>query len=413
MPKKFLTILVLAASIGFGLAGSLLITPPAQAQAAGAKVGEKVGKLLQDALNASKQGKNTQALAKLKEADAVGGKSGLEQLKIAEMYGYVYLQQKNYPAAAAAYERTLNSGQLTPAQTNDRIKQIAQLSFPKDVKKTIEYTTRWLKATGSKDPDMYAMLGQAYQIGGDDKKAISATEIAMRNAQAAGKRPDENWLRILLKSYGNLNDAAAVNRLTTTLVTLYPTKDNWNLLSSALRKQAAGDDRIALNVYRLMTELDLMDKPQLYSDSAIVSMDSGLPGEAVRTMELGYAKKVLGGADDARNQRIMNDARTRLKAQQQTLSKLQQTAASSKQGLAELQLAEVLMSYGQTDQAVAAAKRALQKGGLPDTDDAWMLIGRGSVAKKDGAEARKAFAQVKGQELNSIAKLWNIYSAKL
>ena len=130
-------------------------------------------------------------------------------------------------------------------------------------------------------------------------------------------------------------------------------------------------------------------------------------------MELGYAKKVLGGADDARNQRIMNDARTRLKAQQQTLSKLQQTAASSKQGLAELQLAEVLMSYGQTDQAVAAAKRALQKGGLPDTDDAWMLIGRGSVAKKDGAEARKAFAQVKGQELNSIAKLWNIYSAKL
>jgi tetratricopeptide (TPR) repeat protein len=129
-------------------------------------------------------------------------------------------------------------------------------------------------------------------------------------------------------------------------------------------------------------------------------------------MELGSNKKVLS-ADDARNQRIINDARTRLKAQQQTLPKLQQAAASSKQGLAELQLAEVLMSYGQTDQAVAAAKRALQKGGLPDTDDAWMLVGRGSVAKKNGAEARKAFAQVKGQELGSIAKLWNIYTSKL
>jgi hypothetical protein len=35
------------------------------------------------------------------------------------------------------------------------------------------------------------------------------------------------------------------------------------------------------------------------------------------------------------------------------------------------------------------------------------------VAKKNGTEARKAFGQVKGQELNSIAKLWNIYSAKL
>jgi tetratricopeptide (TPR) repeat protein len=328
------------------------------------------------------------------------------------MYGYVYLQQKNYPAAAAAYERTLNSGQLTPAQTNDRIKQIAQLSFPKDVKKTVEYTTRWLKATGSKDPDMYAMLGQAYQLGGDDKRAINATEIAMRNAQAAGKRPDENWLRILLKSYGNLNDAVAVNRLTTTLVTLYPTKENWNLLSSALRKQAAGDDRIALNVYRLMTELDLMDKPDLFTESAIVSIQAGLPGEALKTMELGSSKKVLA-ADDARNQRIMNDARTRVKAQQQNLPKLEQAAASSKQGLAELQLAEVLMSYGQTDKAMAAANRAMQEGGLPDADDAWMLIGRGHVAKKNGTEARKAFGQVKGQELNSIAKLWNIYSAKL
>ncbi len=412
MLKKFMMILCVAASIGIGLSGSLLIAPAAYAQAATGKVGPKVGKLLQDALTASKQKKNNEALAKLKEADAVSGKSGLEQLKIAEMYGYVYLQQRNYPAAAAAYERTLNSGQLTPAQTNDRVKQIAQLSFPKDIKKTVEYTTRWLKATGSKDPDMYAMLGQAYQIGGNDKAAISATEIAMRNAREAGKRPDENWLRILLKSYGNIGDTAAVSRLTTSLVTLYPTKDNWQLLSSALRKQAMGDDRVALNVYRLMNELDLMDKPELFTESAIVSIQAGLPGEALKTMELGYTKKVLG-ADDARNQRIMNDARTRLAAQQKDLPKLEQAAAASSQGLADVQLADVLMSYGQIDKAMATAKRGLQKGGLPDPDDAWMLIGRGNVAKKNGAEARKAFKQIKGQDLGSIAKLWDIYCAKL
>ncbi|MCL4791931.1 MAG: tetratricopeptide repeat protein [Gammaproteobacteria bacterium] len=412
MPKKLLMILCLAATIGLGLTGSLLITPAAHAQAASAKVGPKVGKLLQDALDASKNKRNGDALAKLKEADAISGTSKLEQLKIAEMYGYVYLQQRNYPAAAAAYERTLNSGLLTPAQTNDRIKQIAQLSFPKDVKKTVEYTTRWLKATGSKDPDMYAMLGQAYQLGGNDKAAIKATEIAVSNAQAAGKRPDENWLRILLKSYGNLDDTANVSRLTTSLVTLYPTKENWQLMSSALRRQATGDDRVALNVYRLMKELDLMDEPRLFTESAIISMDAGLPGEAVKTMELGAARKVLA-VDDSRNQRIMNDARTRLKAQQQNLPKLEQAAAASKQGLAELQLAEVLMSNGETDKAMAAARRAIQEGGLPDPDDAWMLIGRGNVAKKNGAEARKAFAQVKGKDLNSIARLWSIYASKL
>ena len=129
-------------------------------------------------------------------------------------------------------------------------------------------------------------------------------------------------------------------------------------------------------------------------------------------MELGYARKVLG-ADDSRNQRIMNDARTRMKAQEQTLAKLEQTAIASPKGLADVQLGEVFMSYDLPDKAIAAAKRGLKKGGLPDTDDAWMLIGRGQIAKKNGAEARKAFSQVKGKDLGSIARLWTIYASKL
>ena len=109
----------------------------------------------------------------------------------------------------------------------------------------------------------------------------------------------------------------------------------------------------------------------------------------------------------------MNDARTRLKAQEQNLAKLAQAAAASPRGLESVQLAEVFMSYGQTDKALATAQQGLKKGGLPDTDDAWMLIGRANVAKKNGAEARKAFAQVKGKDLGSIARLWGIYAAKL
>ncbi|MCB1596633.1 MAG: hypothetical protein KDI87_02865, partial [Gammaproteobacteria bacterium] len=93
--------------------------------------------------------------------------------------------------------------------------------------------------------------------------------------------------------------------------------------------------------------------------------------------------------------------------------KLEQTAIASPKGLADVQLGEVFMSYGLPDKAIAAAKRGLKKGGLPDTDDAWMLIGRGQIAKKNGAEARKAFSQVKGKDLGSIARLWTIYASKL
>lgn len=409
MLKKPLLIAILAIGACAGLAGSLALVPVARAETA--KVSKKVGEPLAAALEAAKKGQYPQALAKLKQAEAVPGKTAFEQFQINETYGFVYLKQKNYPAAAAAYERSLNSGQLPAAQVNDRVKQLAQLYFPRDLKKTIEYTNRWLKTTGSKDPGMYAMLGQAYQLGGNDKAAIQATETAVRNAQAAGQKPDENWLRVLLKSYGALGDTEGVNKTTNTLVTLYPTKDNWRLLASELRKQAGGDDRVALNTYGLMLALDLMDRPDTYTEAAIVAIQAGLPAYATSIMQKGYDAKVFTTKDEARAQRISKDAQGKLAAQKQALPKLQQSAAAARNGQADLQLAQILLSYGEADKAIAAAKQALQKGSLQDPDEAWMVIGRANLQLKNSGEARKAFAQVKGADLQGLAKLWSIYAA--
>jgi len=406
MLKKSLLILSLAVVASVA---TITLLAPAPAYAQQAKVGKKVGEPLAAALEAGKKGQYSEALAKLKVADAVSGKTAFEQFQINETYGFVYLKQRNYAAAAAAYERSLKSGQLPAGQVNDRMKQLAQLNFqaPRNLPKVIEYANEYLKATGGKDAAMQAMLGQAYQLSGNDKAAVAAVQNAVR----LSSRPEENWLRILLKSYGSLGDAKGVSDTTQTLVKLYPTQDNWRLLSSELRKQASGDDRTALNVYRLMTALDLMDKPELYTDSAIVALQSGLPAEGVSIMEQGYAKKVFVAKDEARAQRVLADARKKAAAQQPTLDKLAQTASASKAGQDEVLLGEVLLSYGQADKALAAGKRALAKGGNPD--DAWMLIGRSQIQLKNGAEARKAFSQVKGAEAASVAKLWGIYAARI
>ena len=203
-----------------------------------------------------------------------------------------------------------------------------------------------------------------------------------------------------------------MSRTTEQLVSLYPTPDNWKLLSSTLRKQAAGDDRVAMNVYRLMGKLDLMDKPDVCMDAAIIGIQSGFPAEAQKVMEECTARKVFGPADEARSQRILADARKKVAVQQPTLGKLAQQAAASKSGQDEIQVGEVLLSYGQADKALAAGKRAVQKGGRPRTT-ALMLMGRSQVQLKNGAEARKAFSQVKGAEAASVAKLWGIYASRI
>ena len=401
-------LLIIALAVGASLAaGSLLAPTPAFA--APAKVGKKVGEPLAAALEAGKKGQFAEALAKLKTADAVSGKTPFEQFQINETFGFVYLKQRNYAAAAAAYERSLNSGQLPAGQVNDRLKQLAQLNFqsPRNLNKVIEYANQYLKATGGKDAAMQAMLGQAYQLSGNDKAAVAAVQNAVR----LSGRPEENWLRILLKSYSALGDTKGVSDTTQTLVKLYPTQDNWRLLSSELRKQATGDDRTALNVYRLMAELDLMDTPKVYLEAAVVAIQSGLPAEAVSFIEQGYARKVFGPEDESRTQRILVDARRKLAAQQPNLGKLTQTANASKSGQDEVLLGEVLLSYGQADKALAAGKRALAKGANPD--DVWMLVGRSQLLLKNGSEATKAFGQVKGASAAPIARLWAIYASRI
>jgi tetratricopeptide (TPR) repeat protein len=407
MLKKSLLIISLALSASLAVA-SLLI--PATALAQQAKVSKKVGDPLAAALEAGKKGQYAQALSKLKAAEEVSGKTAFEQFKISETYGFIYSQQRNYAAAAAAFERSLNSGQLPAGQVNERVKQLAQLNFqaPRNLNKVIEYANRYLKATGGRDASMQAMLGQAFQMQGNDKAAVAAVQNAVRLTG----QPQENWLRILLKSYGRLGNAKGVSDTTQTLVKLYPTQDNWRLLSSELRRQASGDDRVALNVYRLMGELDLMDKPDVYTEAAIVAIQSNLPAEAVKVMERGYARSVFGPKDEARAQRILVDARKKSAAQQATLVRLSQTASASKKGQDEVLLGEVLLSYGQADKAVAAGKRALAKGANPDEVN--MLVGRSHVQLRNGAEARRAFGLVKeSPEAAAVARLWGIYASKI
>lgn len=407
MLKKSLLIISLAVAASL-TAGGLMAPTAAFAQQA--KVSKKVGDPLAEALALGKKGQYAQALTKLKAADAVAGKTAFEQFKINETYGFIYSQQRNYAQAAAAFEKSLNSGQLPAGQVNDRLKQLAQLNFqsPRNLNKVVEYSTRYLKATGGGDAAMNAMLGQAYQLMGNDKAAIASVQTAVR---LSGGRPAENWLRILLQSYGALGDTAGVSRTTEQLVSLYPTPDNWKLLSSSLRKQASGDDEIAMNVYRLMGKLELMDKPEVCMDAAIIGIQSGFPAEAQKVMEDCSARKVFGPADQARSQRILADARSKVAAQQPTLGKLAQQAAASRSGQDEIEVGEVLLSYGQADQALAAARRAVQKGG--DRDSALMLMGRSQVQLKNGAEARKAFSQVKGAEAAAVAKLWGIYASRI
>jgi hypothetical protein len=377
-------------------------------------VSAKVGAPLKEALDLSAKGQGQQALAKLKEADAVSGKTAFEQQQVNEAYCSVYLRLRNYGAAGPACEKGL--AQLSGTAANERLKSLAQIYFQqgpgRDLKKTVDYGTRYLQATGGRDPAIHFLIGQAHYYSNNHKAAVASFNTAIKNAQAGGQKVNENWLRFLQDSYNKLGDTAGANNATAMLVQMYPTPDNWRILTSNLRRQVGNDERAELNVYLLMYELDLLDRADTYSEAAIVAIQAGVPGEAVRIMERGYSTKVLAAGDQARSQRIMTDAKKRATEQQAALDRLDQQAAASPDPKANVRVGEAWLSFGDTDRAIAAANRAIAKGGS-NLDEAYLLLGRAYVAQKNGAEARKALAQVKGDSYAQIAKLWSIRAGQV
>jgi tetratricopeptide (TPR) repeat protein len=378
---------------------------PVEAQAG---LSQKVGVPLKAGLDAAAKGRYPEAIAKIREADAVGGKSSEEQFKINEAFCNVYTRKGEWGSAGAACEKGLNSGQLSGAAASQRVKSLASIYLSGGNRaKALEYANRYLKSTGGSDPDMQGLIGGINYQSGNYKAAINSTNSAIKAAQAAGRRVDQNWLYILLNSYIKLGDSEGVSRTSTNLVRLFPSQDNWKRLTVSLRKQVANDDSVAMHVYRLMHELNLMDRADIFAEAAIVGIQTDNPAEALKFMERGFTNKVLKDAPGSRDLRILADAKKRAAEQQAALPGLEAKAAAAPNGDASVKLAEAQLAFGQVDKAVASARQGLSKG-TTLKDDAQLALGRALMAQKNDAEARKAFNAVTGKNAGAVAKLWAI-----
>ena len=104
---SFVLSAALAAGSVLGVTTALLLPATAMAQQ---KVGPAVGKFLKTAQDAIQRKKWDQALAAIKQAQAVEPKTAFEQYKINELLWYVYLQQGKNLDAARLLEQQMNPG---------------------------------------------------------------------------------------------------------------------------------------------------------------------------------------------------------------------------------------------------------------------------------------------------------------
>lgn len=406
----------LASAIALGLSTGVAALIPASAIAAEASANKITTKAVavpmkkaQEAIQAKQW---DTALAEIKKAQAAEKKTPFEAYQIDEFLAYVLIQQKKYSEAANVYERMLNSGFVPEAQRDERMKTLANLAFQvKDYKKSADWSKRSLERNPNQ-LDMGQLLAQSYYLLNDFPNAAASMQKVIQQAERAGKKPEENWLQIVLSSHFKANNKDGVASALKQVVRYYPNAEYWENLLDIYRRKNANDDRIVLGYYRLMDEVGaLKDKGDIV-EMAQLAMDAGMPGEAESVVERSIEKGVLKSDDkteQGRYDRLLSGAKKQATADRASLDQLAQEAEKASQGQALVGLGQAYFSYGRYDEAIAAFEKGIKKGGVLDADEAQILLGIAYMRKGQKDQARQAFRAIKDDsKWNELSDLWLI-----
>ena len=404
-----LTTLLCAA---LALAGVGIVATPqtALAQQQDAKtVNPKMGPPLQAALTAAKNKQYDVALAKIKEAEAEK-KTPYEQFKINETLAFIYAGQKRYADLAAIYEKMVDSQFVDKSRINAQI--VAQTySHAQQHAKVIEYSKRWLQDNPN-DAAALHMLGQAYYLTRDSKSCKDTMSAAISNAEKSGSRTPENWLALLRSCAAALGDNATANQVLDKLVRSYGKPEYWQTYIRNNSNNAT--DIAAFHWARLMNEVGVLKEADDYSNYAQQAMlVYGSPAEALRVVEDGFKKKILGADAKSKARHEILLTKTKEAAQTDKAQWSQMAAAADQDATGEKSAAMGMAYFGaqQYDQAINYLDKAVKKGSLKETAHVRLTLGEAQLAKNQRDAARANFKAAESDAaLGKVAAAWMIRS---
>lgn len=396
---------------------NLTVSAPAWAQTAnGQKVSKAVATPLKAAQDALKAKRYTEASAKLREVDAIAGKSPYEQYLVDEMKGYIAGATKNFQEAARALEASLESGFVPSSEVSKRVVSLFKINYQlKNYDKALEFGNRAIKGGYATD-DVYTLMAQTYYLKGDYRSTQKFVENYVDGQVKAGRTPKEESLKFIMSACTKLNDTPCVTRTLEKLVAYYPKNDYWQGLMASMMNSNDVNDRNKLQLFRLASEVDVLKHSEDYTEMAQLAQEQGAYAEAERILKKGFEKKVFTDQRSVdKNNRLLAVIQKSLAADKAELAKKAQAASASPNGDDDVNVGIAYLSYQQYPQAIQALQAGLSK---PFTDpkprsqaEVKLLIGISQLASGDKDSALKTFRTVKGDpQLERLANLWSLHA---
>jgi hypothetical protein len=392
------------------VAAAACIAIAAQAQDA---VRPDVGKPLQAAQELIKAGKYKDALAKVRDADAVSGKSANESFLIERMRIAAASGAGDMDTAAKAFETLSAGGKVGAADKARMAESIAGGYYrAKDYAKAMQWGQRYFKEGGT-SPAIRTLLIQSQYLSGDYAGAARELTGEIQAAEKAGQTPGQDRLNLLLNAATQLKDPNATVFALERLVTYYPKKEYWVDLLSRMQRKPTFSDRLVLDTYRLSLATGSMSAANDYMEMSQLALQAGNAAEAKQVVDKGFATNVLGqGAEAERQKRLRDLVNKRLAEAQAGQAAAQKEAAAAKDGNDLVAIGFALATGGDAAKGIALMQQGIAKGGLKRPEDAKLHLGIAQVLAGD-AKAQATLKSVGGSDGTAdLARLWSLLARR-
>src|SRR5256885_1850682 len=379
--------------------------------AGGQTVRPEIGKPIQAAIELIKTKKGKEALAKVREAQAVGDRTPYENYLVERVLGQAAAAAGDASAAARAFENVATSPGTPEAERRQFLAAAAsQYYLVKNYAKTAELGARYFKDGGT-EKSMRTVYVQALYLGNDFAAAAKELTKDLEADEQAGRTPTEEQLQLLANSCTKTKDAACYGKAMEMLVAYYPKRDYWLSVIYGIATRPGFSERLALDLARIKLETGTMRGADEYLDAAQLALQEGFPMEAVRIIDKGYASGVLGtGAEAARHKRLKDMAAKNLAEDKKALARVDESQAAGKDGRALFNEGLNYVLLGKAEQGLAFMEKGIRDAkAFRRLDHAKLQLGYAHHLAGQNQKAIQVLKTVQGTDgAAALARLWVI-----
>ena len=372
-----------------------------------------VGKPLQAAGDLIKAGKYKEALAKVRDADAVPNKNASESYTIERMRIAAASGAGDAETAGKSFEALAATGKLAPADKLRMLESLAGTAYrAKDYAKTMQWGQRYFKEGGTSG-SVRTLLIQSQYLGGDFAGAARELQVEISASEKAGQAPAEDRLKLLANATQRMNDTNAYVWAVEKLVTYYPQKQYWTDLLGRLQRKPNFSDRLALDTYRLSLATGATSAAADYMEMVQLAVQAGSLNEAQQAMDKGFAAGVLGvGPEAERHKRLKDLVAKRLAESKAGQAQALVDAKAAKDGGELLAIGMDQVYGGQAKAGLELMQQGIAKG-TKRPDDAKLHLAIAQLVAGDHAKSAATFRTVQGNDGTAdLARLWALFARK-